>query len=220
MDCSGLLFRGVTATVSVVLIAAASGCIAPLLATGIYVAQGGNVVPAEFEGLNGKRVVVLCRPPASSDFRHASAPRSIARRVSQHISRNVKGVKVVDQKEVDNWIDTSGGEDFKDLGRAVNADMLVYIELDDFNLFKGRTLYQGTSAVTVSVYDMASDSDPIWEASLGEVLYPHNSGIPASDKPVQQFQREFESVIAETIAVKFYKHDPHKLFAMDALANR
>jgi hypothetical protein len=98
--------------------------------------------------------------------------------------------------------------------------MLVYIELDDFNLFKGHTLYQGTSAVNVSVYDMASDGDPIWEAPLGEILYPRNSGIPASDKPVQQFQREFESVIAETIAVKFYKHDPHKLFAMDALANR
>jgi hypothetical protein len=132
----------------------------------------------------------------------------------------VKGVTVIDQKEVDNWIDTSGGEDFKDLGRAVNADMLVHIELDEFNLYKGRTLYQGTSAASVSVYDMTSDGEAVWDVTLGEILYPKNSGIPAADKPVQQFQREFEEVIAETIAVKFYKHDPHKLFAMDALANR
>lgn len=220
MDCSGKLYRGVAAALLGLATASATGCIAPLLATGIYVAQGGNIVPADYDGLKSKRVVVLCRPPVSNDFRHAGAPRNIARRVSQLIRRNVKGVTVVDQKEVDNWSDLNGAEDFKSLGRAVDADMLVYIELDDFNLYKGRTLYQGNCVANISVYDMASASDPVWDMSLGEILYPKNSGIPAQDKPVQQFQREFEQIVAETIAVKFYKHDPHKLFAMDALANR
>ena len=40
------------------------------------------------------------------------------------------------------------------LGRAVKATRIVYIELDDFDLFKGKTLYQGRAEVTISVYDM------------------------------------------------------------------
>jgi hypothetical protein len=219
MDCSGVFYRTCIAVV-LVLPLAGTGCIGPLLATGIYVAQGGNVAPAEFDGLTDKRVVVLCRPPASHDFRHAGASRSIARKVGRLIAQNVKGVDVVDQKEVDNWIDESGGEDPLDLGRAVNADLLVHIELDDFALFNGRTLYQGRCEANVVVHDMKDRERVVWETTLGEILYPKNSGIAVQDKSPQRFQKEFEEIVAETIAVKFYKHDPHKLFAMDALANR
>jgi len=60
----------------------------------------------------------------------------------------------------------------------------------------------------------------VWEKQLGEILYPTNSGIPAQDKPVQHFEREFVQVVAERIAMNFYRHDPHGTFAMDALANR
>jgi hypothetical protein len=37
---------------------------------------------------------------------------------------------------------------------------------------------------------------------------------------VQQFEREFVEIVAERVAVNFYRHDPHEAFAMDALANR
>jgi hypothetical protein len=212
--------RGACVAAVAALPVAITGCIGPLLATGIYVAQGGNIAPAEFDGLEDRRVVVLCSPPASHDFRHAGASRNIARRVGNLIEQNVKGVTVVDQKEVDNWIDESGGQDVMDLGRAVNAELLVHIELDEFALNNGRTLYQGRSEATVSVYDMKDSQRLVWDSTLGEILYPKNSGIAVQDKSPQRFQREFEEIVAETIAVKFYKHDPHKLFAMDALANR
>jgi hypothetical protein len=55
---------------------------------------------------------------------------------------------------------------------------------------------------------------------MGEVLYPVNSGIPAQDKPPQQFEREFIEILADQVAVNFYRHDPHASFAMDAMANR
>ena len=60
----------------------ASGCPA-LLATGIYVWEGGNLVPAECDALKGERVVVMCRPPSSHEYRHAGASRNIAQRVSE-----------------------------------------------------------------------------------------------------------------------------------------
>ena len=130
-----------------------SGCPA-LLATGIYVLEGGNMVPAECEALEGQRVVVMCRPPSSHEYRHAGASRNISQRVSELLVENVKDIDVVNPREVDNWVDESDWGDFRELAEAVRADMVVHIELDDFDLYKGKTLYQGRADVTVTVYDM------------------------------------------------------------------
>jgi hypothetical protein len=201
------------------MLVSAGGCPA-LLATGIYVWEGGNLVPAECDALRDERVVVMCRPPSSHEYRHAGASRTIAQRVSELLVENVKGIDVVNPREVDNWVDESDWGDFRELAEAVKADMVVHVELDDFELYKGKTLYQGRANVTVTVYDMRERGREVWQRQLGEILYPLNSGIPAQDKPVQQFEREFVGIVAEQIAVNFYKHDPHAGFAMDALANR
>jgi hypothetical protein len=200
-------------------LATAAGC-AQLLATGIYVWEGGNLVPAECEALRDKRVVVMCRPPSSHEYRHAGASRRISQRVSELLVQNVKGIDVVNPREVDNWVDESDWGDFRELAEAVRADLVVHVELDDFELYKGKTLYQGRALVNVSVYDMLDHSKLVWERNLGELLYPVNSGIPAQDKPVQQFEREFVEIVADRIAVNFYRHDPNANFAMDAMANR
>lgn len=196
-----------------------SGCPA-LLATGLYVWDGGNLVPAECDALEGQRVVVVCRPPSSHEYRYAGASRNVAKRVSEMLVKNVKRIDVVNPREVDNWVDESDWGDFRELAEAVHADKVVYIQLDDFELYKGKTLYQGTADVTVSVHDAKDHNRLEWERHLGEILYPINSGIPAQDKPPQQFEREFVEIVAENIAVNFYRHDPHAAFAIDALANR
>jgi hypothetical protein len=199
---------------------ASTGCLHTLLATGIYVWRGGNVVPAECEALEKERVVVICRPPASYEYRNAGAARAIGARVSALLEQNVKGIEVVSPKEVDNWVDEQDWENFKDLGRSVKATRIVYIELDDFDLYKGKTLYQGTADVAVSVYDMEDKERLVWDRRLGQILFPRNSGIPASDKPVQIFERQFVEILSTQIAEHFYKHNPNADFALDAVANR
>jgi len=198
----------------------ASGCVHTLLATGIYLWEGGNLVPADCDALEAHRVVVVCRPPSSQEYRHAGASRSLSQRVSEQLAENVEDIDVVNPREVDNWLDESDWGDFKELADAVRADLIVQIELDNFELYKGKTLYQGNADVTVTVYDMNDHGRILWDRHLGEVLYPVNSGIPSQDKPVQQFEREFVEIVAGTISRNFYKHDPHEMFAMDALANR
>src|SRR2546426_9723964 len=93
MDRSHARFVGMNQLVALLLIIAtlvsASGCPA-LLATGIYVWEGGDLSPAECEALKGHRVVVLCKPPASNEYRNAGASRSIAQRVSELLVKNVK----------------------------------------------------------------------------------------------------------------------------------
>lgn len=196
------------------------GCVHMLLATGIYIWEGGNMVPADCDALKNERVVVVCRPPSSQEYRHAGASRSVALRVSKLLAENVKGVDVVNPREVDQWLDESDWGDFEELADAVRADLVVHVELDEFELYKGKTLYQGNADVTVTVYDMQDHGSIVWDRHLGEILYPVNSGIPAQDKPVQQFEREFVEVVAGAIARNFYKHDPNATFAMDALATR
>ncbi|MEM9656786.1 MAG: hypothetical protein AAF961_00360 [Planctomycetota bacterium] len=197
----------------------ATGCVHTLLATGVYLWQGGNVVPAECEDLEDQRVVVVCRPPASHEYRFAGAARSIGRSVSGNLAEHVPGIDVVSPREVDNWIDEQDWENFKDLGRSVKATRVVYIELDDFELYKGKTLYQGNADVNVSVFDITDRGKLLWDRRLGQLLFPQNSGIPAADKPVQHFQRQFVEVVSRQIAEHFYKHDPNRSFAMDSVAN-
>lgn len=219
MDCSSS--RNCTTYLGALLalaMLATSGCVHSILATGIYLWQGGNVVPAQCDALEDQRVVVVCRPPSSNEYRHAGAARSIGKRVSQKLT-NVPGIEIVSHAEVDNWVDEQDWNNFKELGRAVKASRVVYIELDNFDLHKGATLYQGDAEVNVKVYDMANPSEPIYESNIGQILFPRNSGIPAADKPVQQFQRQFVEVVSEQIAIHFYKHNPNASFALDAVAN-
>jgi hypothetical protein len=192
---------------------ASTGCHS-LLATGVYLWQGGNTAPAEFDALRNERVVVVCRPPSSQEYRYAGASRNLGEQVSK------LGIDMVDPREVDNWVDESDWGDFRELAKALRANMVVHVEVNDFELFKGKTLYQGQAAITVSVYDMRENSKLVWERDMGQVLYPVNSGIPAQDKPVQLFEREFIGIVADRIAENFYAHDPNASFAIDALANR
>jgi hypothetical protein len=212
-------FRCLAAFVLLGLATSLSGC-HTLLATGVYVWQGGNTAPAECDVLRNEHVVVVCRPPSSQEYSYAGASRAIAQRVSELLVQNVKGIDVVDPRDVDKWVDESDWGDFRELAKVVRAQKVVHVELDDFQLYKGKTLYQGHAVVTVNVYDMKDPSRPEWQRDLGEILYPVNSGIPAQDKPVQQFEREFVTIIAQRVAEHFYPHDPNASFAIDALANR
>ena len=76
------------------LVAAVGGC-SSLLATGVYVMQGGNMIPPEFSGLKDHRVVVICRPPSSNEYRHAGASRAVSQRVSELLVDNVRKIDVV-----------------------------------------------------------------------------------------------------------------------------
>lgn len=200
-----------------------AGCLHLLLATGIYMFQGGNVKEAECKALNGKTIVVFCAQPASQEFRYAGASRQIALRVSElleeHLGKKEK-VKVVPQRKVDAWIDENDSEDYLELGKAVKADLVVYIDLAHFDLMPGQTVFQGSSDVTLKVYDVAAGGNVVWTKPLGEILYPLNAPIAIQSKSPATFQTEYVNVLAEAIGKHFYPHDPTANFAMDALADR
>jgi len=196
-----------------------SGCkgVLPTLA---YWIKGTNI-DAEFDGLKGKKVVVVCRPVADLTYGAHLVDRDLAREVSRLLQANVPKIQVIPQREVIQWLDENSDWDhYAEVGRALGADMVVGIDLQDFDLLKSQTLYQGKANVSIVVYDCLHDAEPVFEKQPPQTVYPPNVGIPTSDRQECQFSREFVRVLAEEIGRYFYEHDAHANYAMDAKAFR
>jgi len=196
-------------------LAAASGC--TLMATAMYVIQGSNT-SADFGGLKGKRVVVVCRPITSLHFRDTSVSRDLAKQVGILLEKNVAKIELVDQREVFEWADENNWEEYVDIGKALNADMVIGLDLEEFNLFQGQTLYQGKANLKMMVFEVAKGREPVFERNLPQAIYPPNAAIPTGEKPEAQFRRQFVGYLARQVAHYFYDHDATVDFANDATA--
>ena len=57
-------------------------------------------VDADYPGLEGKKVVVVCRPLALQQYRDAGSAKDLANQVAKILKQNVSKIKIVEQKEV------------------------------------------------------------------------------------------------------------------------
>ncbi len=192
-----------------------SGC--NMVATTLWMVKGINT-PADFAGLKNKRVAIVCRPVSSLQYRNPMVARDLAKEVGVLIGKNLPKTVIIDQREVSEWADEKGIEDYIEIGKALNADMVVGLDLDEFNLFQGQGLYQGKATMRLSVYDVKHGSQPVFEKSIPQIHFPPNSPIPAGDKPEHEFRALFVHVLAEHVGRLFYDHDPTAEFASDSTA--
>lgn len=198
MICLGLLLAGS--------LGMQFGCTKALV-TAAYLIKGTND-PAEFDDLKDKHVAVVCRSQVDLGFEAAGVDKQLALAVGEMLRKNGRHIKVIDQREVDNWIDENAWEDFSDIGRALeDCDMVLGIDLLSFSLFQGQTLYQGNAEVKLIVCDMSRGGQPAWEKNMNTVTYPLNNGRPAQDEPPAQFRRKYVDVLAKEISQHFYPHD-------------
>ncbi len=192
------------------------GCQSALL-TAMWLTKGNNV-PAEFDGLRGKKVVVVCRPVADLKYRDTSAARDLARQLGLLLQRNVRKIEVVEQQKVAQWTDENIWDEYTEIGDALKAEMVVGVDLEDFTILQGQTLYQGKAMVRLTVYDCSAGGRPVFEKQLPQVAHPPNTGIPTYEKQESAFRREFVQVLADQIGRHFYPHDFYADYALDAKA--
>jgi len=193
----------------------ASGC--NLMATAMYVVSGQNT-PAEFSGLKGKRVAVVCRPVTSLHFRDSSVSRDLSKQVSVLLSNNVPKIQLIEQAQVFEWADENAWEEYPEIGRALGADYVVGVDLEEFDLYQGQTLYQGQANIRLLVYDVSKGRDPVFEKNLPQAVYPPTAPIPTTDTQETHFRRKFVGYLARQIAHHFYDHDSTVDFANDSTA--
>src|SRR5215213_6757521 len=153
------------------LIATIPGC-GPL-ATIAWLINGPEMVPAEFDGLKGKRVAVVCLDANSLGGPGGEAD-TVAKAVAMVLGKHVEDIRMVRQNEVADWLDSHGDDvtDYRDIGRGVKADMVVGIDLLNFNLHEGQTLLKGRSKVGVKVYDMKKGGELVYETAPKEIAFP------------------------------------------------
>jgi len=195
----------------------AGGC-ASALATAVWLVKGPDI-PAEFDNLRDKRVVVVCRPMTSSLYTNPNVAKDISQQIGRLLTQNVRKIKVVDERKVAEWMDTNTWDEYTEIGNALEADMVLGIDLENFSIYQGQTLYQGKADFAVKIYDCAT-GEVVFEQFPPQMVYPPNHPVSTSDTQEADFRREFVRVLADQIARHFYPHDPRAYWAMDAAALR
>ena len=191
------------------------------IATLAWLIHGPEMIPAEFDGLKGKRVAVVCLDANSLSGPGGEAD-AVAKAVALTLQKHVPDIKMVRQSEVADWLDRQGDDvtDFRDVGRGVKADMVVGIDLLSFTLHEGQTLLKGRSKVGVKVYDMAKGGEPVYESAPKEIAWPENGARHVTENEAQ-FRTNFTYMLADRIARDFYAVELMENFSEDAkhLAN-
>ena len=192
----------------------AGGC--SLITTVAYLVAPEKDAPAEFKGLRGKHVAVVCKPIVELEFSDASSARELATMVGSQLAQNVRKSRVIDQREVARWIDENAWVDYPTLGKSLDADIVVGIDLEQFRMHEGSTLYRGRASAHIRVYDVA-EKKILFEKRISDFAFPGDSAVPAQDQSEQQFRALFMQVLAGKIARSFYAYDSRATFAEENL---
>lgn len=190
------------------------GCTQALL-TGVYLVRGVET-PAEFKELKGKKTAVVCRPLAELQYSSSGAPQRLSASVGLLIKNKVKKAEVISQQKIETWTDEHEWEDFAEVGKAMKSDYVIGMEIQEFKLYQGQTIYQGRAQVKVTVHDMSKGGEVVYEKDIPEIVYPPQGGIPTSEKVEEEFRRQFIGVVAEQVGRLFYGYDYRKDVAIDS----
>jgi len=173
-------------------------------------------VPAEFNGLRGKHVAVACRPIVELEFSDAGSARELASLVGSQVQAKVRRSRVIGQHEVARWIDENAWVDYPTLGKSLDADLVVGVDLEQFRLHEGSTLYRGRATARVRVFDVAT-KEVLFEKRFDDFSFPANSAIPATDRSEPEFRGMFLQMLSQKISRCFHAYESREVFAEDSL---
>ena len=200
-------------TLVAVVLPAASGC--STLFTAAYLFQPADV-PAEFTGLRGKHVAIACRPIVELEFTDAGSARELASLVGAQIGSKVRRTRIISQQEVARWVDENSWVDYPSLGKSLDADLVVGVDLEAFRLHEGSTLYRGRATAHVKVYEVATKKI-VFEKRIDDFSFPANTAIPASDQSEAEFRGMFLQMLSQKISRCFHAYESREVFAEDSL---
>lgn len=206
-------FRLSLTALAILLAPAVSGC--STLLTAAYLLQPADV-PAEFNGLRGKHVAVVCRPIVELEFTDAGSARELATLVGSQLEGKVRRARLIGQQEVARWIDENSWVDYPTLGKSLDADLVVGVDLEEFRMHEGSTLYRGRASAHVRVFEVATKK-VLFEKRIDGFTFPANSAIPATDRSETEFRGMFLQMLSQKISRCFHAYESREVFAEDSL---
>lgn len=199
----------------VMLLLVAAGCHSAI-ATGMWLWNGPMIPADNQELLEDKKVAVVCRNLSSREvFTNGDVHQRLARALRAKLGANVDDIEIVDGGKVEDWLDHNQYNDFSEVGRAVKADMVLGVDIEDFTTqaAQSTTLHQGAAIIRFEVYDCEKNK-PVLSESLPTKLYP-DTGVPASEMARADFTNRYVDHLAHEIGKYFYPRDRHEEFAGD-----
>ncbi|MGC3970406.1 MAG: hypothetical protein QM775_24655 [Pirellulales bacterium] len=173
------------------------GCAQALL-TGAYLIKGVGV-PAEFKELKGSKTAIVCRPLVELQYSSSNAAEQLANNVGMMLKQKIRKIDIVSQQKIQQWTDEHDWENFEEIGKAVKSDYVIGVEIEEFSLYSGQTIYQGRARLCVTVHDMKKKGEKVYQKHLPQIVYPPNGGIPTSEKSEEDFRRQFTALVAEQV---------------------
>jgi hypothetical protein len=182
---------------------------------------GGDKTPAAYDGLKNSRVAIVCLKGGEQSDAEGTATR-LARVVESNLVREVKGIELISQDEIADWVDTYGWNqmDYVEFGKGIKADKVLAIELERFTLEDGPTLYKGRSQFLTKVYDIKEQGGRlVWSKERYMFEHPKTAGRYRDSTPKEKFKQEYLRMLGREIAKNFHPFAPVDDVATDAILN-
>jgi hypothetical protein len=188
-----------------------------MLATAALLIKGTDTDP-EFQGLKNKRIAIVCRPVVQLQYSNNSVGNDIATELATVMRQKMKKIELIDPDRVAEWVDGNDWDDYTEIGKGLDADVIIGIDLSEFRIYQSQTLYQGKAKAQIKVYDMTKGGEVIYQKHTPQIVYPPNTGIPTQEMPEDEFRRGFVTMLADQVGRHFYAYDTRGDFARDVKA--
>jgi hypothetical protein len=187
-----------------------------LLTPLVFMVDPKKRVAPEFDKLAHRRVVILVwtDPATLFDYPHARFELAsyVWEKLSLEMTQRQLDVDVVDPRDVEDLIqrDAEARIDPQRVGRAVNADFCIYLEVTRFQLRNPHQpqFIQADIEASVAVHDTRSSRDDSKRFPLTSVraVYPERAPALMSATNVVLIREGAYRDFAERVARKFYEH--------------
>ena len=204
--------------VACILVSTQTGCLG--LLSNLMHASGADKVPAAYEDLEDCRVAVVTLTE-NSQFSDDVTARILGGNVMMWLKNEVDDIDLVRADKIANWRDTHGWDqvEFEEIGRGVDADKVLAIEVTNLKLRDGQTLYRGHADVHITVVD-AETGDELFSSDLDDFTYPTTAGVYTNEMTEAKFRKLYLGILAKRVARQFFPFDPHDDFALDSIIAR
>ncbi len=187
-----------------------------LLIPVVFIGEHKKSVSPEFDKLGSSRVAILVWTDASTLFDYPYARIELAvyvhDKLDAEMARRELATDLVDPRDVEDFIqkNVDARIDPHAVGRAFNADYVIYLEVLRFQIRDPEQpqFLRGRIDASVSVYDIRADPDRLRRYELMPVrcIYPDGPPIlmTATNSPLVRQATYLK--FAEEVARKFYEH--------------
>jgi hypothetical protein len=203
------LVGGLALLVGVVCSASGCGFLKPLL----FMSQHKEKVPAEFDKLEGKRVAFVVWADQETLFDYPHVRMELGLYIGDKVWSKVKKVDVVDGRRIEDHIQKllSDSIDPEKIGRAFDCDMVVYVELLEFQIRdpEAPDFLRARIRGSVTVYNLKADPDESkrYELENETAVYPENQPVLFTNANALNVRKAAYELFAEQVARKFYAYE-------------